>query len=434
VLAVRAAPASHRLKLVAFIEDILWFWDRPDELRSNYRNRLALATRLAAPPFTPQELEAASLLWLLDDPALAAKVLAASDAVLVGLERELRARDPARLCARGLGSVRHSSLWPRLIERWLAHPHALARAMRTLAGLSRPHAIELLRRYAEHPLLDPKLLERPIADVCAALADVDPSMIARKLRRHVAGSEPLEPAQVARALRVVAAGLPLAELKQLEQLTLATLAAPLAAAPLPQHALQLIQESDGNRRAYRRFLRAWGAGETNYRLTHPATREWVRRHPQLDLARWQAGIVVEADGGEHGRLRLAIEQDPIEALRLGSYVGSCLQPGGLCSYSSVAVVLDVNKQVVYARTPAGQVIARQIVAIADDHRLVCFHVYPLSSSSLVKRLFRAYDQALAQALALPLLQGDDEDYAIANVLSQQWWDDSPWDFTIAEAD
>jgi hypothetical protein len=433
VRAVRAAPASHRIKLVAFIEDILWFWDHPDELRTNFQNGFALATRLAAPPFAPDELEAAPLIWLLDDAALAPRVFEAPDAVFVGLERELRARDPAVLCSRGLGSVRHSPLWPRLIERWLAHPHPLARAMRTLAGLSRPQAIELLRRYAEDPLIDPRLLERSVADVCAVLADVDTSIVPRKLRAHVEGREPLKPAQLDRALRLVAANLPVAELKHLEQLTLATLAAPLAAAPLPPHALQLIHESDGNRRAYRRFLRAWAAGETNYRLAHPATREWVKRHPQLDLARWQAGIDVEADGGEHGKLRLAIEQDPIEALRLGSYVGSCLQPGGLCSYSAVAVVLDVNKQVVYARTPAGQVIARQIVAISDDHRLVCFHVYPQSSSALVKRLFRDYDNALAQALELPLLPSGAEEYAIANVLSQEWWDDSPWDFTIDDS-
>ena len=39
---------------------------------------------------------------------------------------------------------------------------------------------------------------------------------------------------------------------------------------------------------------------------------------------------------------------------------------------AVAIVLDVNKQVLYARNHRGAVVARQVVALAEDERLVCF--------------------------------------------------------------
>ncbi|QRK06882.1 hypothetical protein JQX13_43620 [Archangium violaceum] len=49
-----------------------------------------------------------------------------------------------------------------------------------------------------------------------------------------------------------------------------------------------------------------------------------------------------------GEVTLSLEQDTLEALRLGTHVGSCLGLNGLCDCSA-AVVLDVNKRVLYAR-------------------------------------------------------------------------------------
>jgi len=76
--------------------------------------------------------------------------------------------------------------------------------------------------------------------------------------------------------------------------------------------------------------------------------------------------------------------------------GSCLGIGGICAYSSAAVLLDVNKQVLYARNRQGKVVGRQLLAIADDNRVICFHVYPLSSSKIVKSLFLDYDPQFCQ--------------------------------------
>ena len=133
---------------------------------------------------------------------------------------------------------------------------------------------------------------------------------------------------------------------------------------------------------------------------------------------------------------LSIEQDPLEVLRLGSYFGTCLGVGGMLCYSAAAITLDINKQVVYARSATGRVVARQLLAIADDERLVCFKVYPTGSNSEVNRLFKEYDLRLARHLGIDICKGvfetDDERYEIACSVSSGFWDDSAWDLEITD--
>jgi hypothetical protein len=77
------------------------------------------------------------------------------------------------------------------------------------------------------------------------------------------------------------------------------------------------------------------------------------------------------------------------------------------------------------------VIGRQLLAIADDDRLVCFQVYPLSSPASVKAAFRDHDCAFSRSLGIPLYEpagDDDPGYRISSVLSVYWWDDGSWDF------
>jgi hypothetical protein len=118
---------------------------------------------------------------------------------------------------------------------------------------------------------------------------------------------------------------------------------------------------------------------------------------------------------------------------MGTYVGSCLGLGGICADSSAAVLLDINKQVVYARDQHGKVIGRQLLAISKEDELVCFSVYPLSMKTEFQTLFMKYDRAFANLLGLPLYQIPREEgwestrYEIEDILSKDWWDDGPWD-------
>jgi hypothetical protein len=178
------------------------------------------------------------------------------------------------------------------------------------------------------------------------------------------------------------------------------------------------------------MLVAHFAGDREWRLRHPETAAWLARHPRLDRAAWLAGITAQGSVDGLGAVTLAVETDPLEALKAGTYVGSCLGRGGGLAWSAAAIVLDVNKHVVYARDARGSVIGRQLLAISEDDELVCFQPYCHSHAHALEPLFRQLDQAFSIRLGLPVFsrRNDPErSYEIGSILSQQWWDDFEWD-------
>ena len=111
----------------------------------------------------------------------------------------------------------------------------------------------------------------------------------------------------------------------------------------------------------------------NYLQHHPLTIRWLKCHPNICLKPWTCGIHLESYE-EKQYVTINLEQHPLEVLKLGTYVGSCLGVGGLCTDSAAAVMLDVNKQVLYARDAKGVVLARQLLAISKNEQLVAFEI------------------------------------------------------------
>ena len=230
----------------------------------------------------------------------------------------------------------------------------------------------------------------------------------------------------------------LAGLESLEQRVLAALATGLTApteTSADRHALQMQRRASENRRALRRLLDAHWRGDTDYVWNHPKTRWWRQKHPGIDWNVWRGGLVVEGVTDAGAAVTLAVETDPLEALKLGTYVGSCLGLGGAFAYSAAAVVLDFNKQVVYARDAKGKVVGRQVVALSEAQQMVCFEVYPLDAQKRLGPLFAAYDRQWSAALGLPVYDADgDEEYDIAHILSHEWWDDSAWNLKVDDGE
>lgn len=190
--------------------------------------------------------------------------------------------------------------------------------------------------------------------------------------------------------------------------------------------MRLAAGIDTNRKGLRRFLRQQGEGDAGAYLDHPLNRAWFARHPRIDAAAWQGSDVhLEVDGMTG--VQLALATDPFDVLMLGTHVGSCLGLGGLCDYSAVACLLDANKQVVYARDRSGRVLARQLLAIDERDRLVCFQVYPANAGAALLRAFHAFGEAMAASLGIEVYRYDDDDpYHVAIVLAEDWWDDGAW--------
>jgi hypothetical protein len=62
---------------------------------------------------------------------------------------------------------------------------------------------------------------------------------------------------------------------------------------------------------------------------------------------------------------------------------------------------------------------------------VPFFVYPKSAAPALQALFLDYDLAFAEALGLPLNDGDEEP-EVEFVLSSSFWHDGAWDFTTPD--
>jgi len=197
-----------------------------------------------------------------------------------------------------------------------------------------------------------------------------------------------------------------------------------------EHGLQFISLLNHNRRPLKQFLQEYFRGNREYIDQHPKTRQWVRKHKKLPLDLWQRGILFCRRTEKFGPVSIQMERDPAEILKMGTYVGTCLSLGGDYMYSAVAALLDINKQVLYARDANQKVIARQLVAVSSNDELVCYTLYPENASFEIKKIFWEYDRDFARALGLSLFdmsESEDKKYTVDLILANDWWDDWPWD-------
>ena len=331
-----------------------------------------------------------------------------------------------------------------LIEAFGAHPEGLFSAARILGSMSRPRRLAVLKRLRSHPVMARRFLLRPLAEVCgeirALVAPGMPNPVPRRLREHLDGTAALSGASVERHRQAIARRLLAFRLGLLRRLILDDLQRTVPgvdpAAADERHALQMLGTVRTNRRFLRRVLRIAPADRRRFLREHPANLRWHRNHPRVDAAVWGRGIAQAVEVKGRGTLHLEFETEPLEVLRLGTRVGSCLSVGGICDDGAIAVMVDANRRVVFARTAEGVFVARQVVTVTEDDRLLFFPVYPIRIEAPVLDAFHAYDLALAEALRLPPYRGTDADeYRIEKVIARYSYDDGVWErFAGGEGD
>ena len=376
-LVASVAPA-YRPKVIEAVDEAYRRWNRANPLATAFPHALDLVERLARAPFASHANAMRALVNMVGhaDPDIQLRLATAPDRVFLRLDKACRRRNDADLVTDGLETLCASQC--ALAIEWLIHETGpLLKVMHLLGGLGAELRAQVVTSFS-------------VTSVTHGDAGDD---LAR-LRTET--------------LAVLAQGIPVSD----------------TSSPAVRHALQVRRQLYANRVAFRKFLRAHLRGDTSYIPRHPLNQQWLRRHARADNTVWTRGMDMAVTVPGTGPVRLSIERDPLEVLRLGTYVGSCLGNGGAFVDSAAAVVLDVNKLVVYARNERGAVIARQLVAISEDDTLVCFHVYPLASGAAVKAAFAEFDRLLAAALGSPI-HGDCE-YEIPNLVSHDWWDDGNW--------
>jgi hypothetical protein len=422
-------------KYVRIVRDYAHNWDDGDTLRASISYLAPLLRRLCGLPFSPSVNLGHALSSMAEAlPAEGWQRLAGADQrTWMIVERACRRDDNGTLIGRGLYSLAQN--WPALTLHSVgAAPAALMRAARLLGCLAWERRRQFLSEtghtawFSTHwNTLAPYQACRTLYRLCIDAGLQSP--LPRRLREHLEGAAILSEAQIARHCRVTMSRLPQVLLAALEQAILRSIDQPFALyaqSRAASHAVRLAAGLDSNRKGLRRFLREQAEGRSGAYLAHPLNRAWFARHPRIDAAAWQdSALRIDVDG--LAGVQLARASDPLDILMLGTHVGSCLGLGGICDFSAVACLLDANKQVVYARDAAGRVLARQLLAIDERERLICFAVYPANACPALLRAFHAFDKAMAASLGIGIYRHDDDDgYDVAIVLAEYWWDDGAW--------
>ncbi|MHC9538512.1 MAG: hypothetical protein AB9903_03250 [Vulcanimicrobiota bacterium] len=432
--AFRITP-PYQKKFIDSVRLLHWHWDGEDIIDKRYDELYALNERLSQKPFSEDTIIADVLFKLLDldDKEQQDRIISAPENCFHQMEKACRRSNDEYIIRKGLNAIRTAAS-DFSGDCFIHFPTSLFRAAKRLGTLSIFQRYQVMRYFNEHTVMttdwhkitadEAMKLLRPLID--EGLANPMPT----RLRDWLAGKILLSDLQREKYLQMTRVKILQTKLGLLEHIARKNLAAGISVdslAPDLEHALQMINTSSDNRRAFRRFLKAILEGRDDYILTHPLTLRWISKHPALNIELWSKGICVGERLEEIGSVTLSVERDPLEALKLGTHVGSCLGLGGGLTFSALAVVLDFNKQVIYARDERGRMLARQLVAISEDDRLVCFEVYPLSAHRRLKQLFREYDRRFAETLGIPLYKDSEEDkYSIEQILSERWWDDGPW--------
>ncbi len=425
----RTVPTPYTDQAMNDLGELVAQVSTPKQIRDCLPLALDLLARVNRPPFCDDGNMATALSNLLRLPERErGRVLAAPESSFRQLDKACLRRNAASLVAWGISTlVAHA---PALVaDAFASAPVSLFRTAKDLGVLSWEARRELVRRCLALGVFGCHVERCRLETILQIIDTVDAagSRVPRALRDHRAGRRVLSGAQVARHEADLRQRLPEIRLAAIRSAVVAHLERSIGLQRTTREALEaleLLQQAEGNRRGLRRFLRAHLAGDPDYLLRHPATVAWARRHPGIDLATWTHGIDHHFTTGGRA-VSIRVERDPLEVLKLGTYVGSCLGLGGSFACSAAAVVLDINKQVLYARDDRNTVLARQLVAISDDDQLVPFSVYPLSTPPGLQRVFREFDRQLAAALAIEQVSADQR-YSIENVLSREWWDDGAW--------
>ncbi len=450
--------AEYQISFIENLNDYYFYWEgKSVSLQKNYIDAVYFVLeKMCQPPFKKNTEATLLVSYFIDctQGQTRESFLNAPVSSFLKLQISTRSGNRGKLVKLGILSLlQYCNEFT--IEAFEHFPGKLFKVAGLLGTLLRFQRVSVLKEFLKHPLmksgvneLKPKWLYS-VVKKCLESGICDP--IPKKLKEHFSGGRLLTENQLSRALENLKTGLISTRLDILEALIWKNFQKEFPASKddeIWRHTLQFLNHIQTNRRPIKRFLKAYCEGESDYLMKHANTRHWIQNHKRIPVSKWLAGVELKGNTDKFGEVTIRLEQNPMEVLKMGTYVGSCLGLGGAFSYSAAAVVLDLNKQVLYARDSQSKVLARQLVAISKKNELICFEVYPVKSSAEIKKIFIEYDYQLAKALKIPLFgneknilrkgkswvkkhRGNDE-YEIEHILSADWYDDYAWDFDLED--
>lgn len=120
-----------------------------------------------------------------------------------------------------------------------------------------------------------------------------------------------------------------------------------------------------------------------------------------------------------GKITLTVECDPIEMLFMGEYgFASCLSLRGINAWSAVSNAIDIDKVIIWATEPDGNVVGRRLLALVPEGVLT-FRTYTNRHGLGLDALFERFVAEYAEHCGVPLARGAQS----GPLLSDRWYDD-----------
>ncbi len=318
-------------------------------------------------------------------------------------------------------------------QAFLANPERFVNNAITVMVLPN-QAREVTERWLSHPLLeiaheqtDPIEVATFLSNHIWAYQERCPQPIPKRLKRHLTRESLCEAKVVQRDLVTMKAALGGAFLAIFEDESERIQHALTRTSQFQYDTLMMGTMAEENQRTFRRLLNSTGSPVRLREkvLSHPVSQEWITEKKQA-FPDWEAHwFTFRIDSHLNEKpVTIQIEQDPEEVLRMGTYAQSCLALGAFNSYSAVANLIDVNKQVINMRDADGRLLARRLVAMSEEGELVFFSIYTSGKESVFRPLFDHFARALSQRTGISIYNQDSaHGYTIKKILSQSWYDD-----------
>ena len=192
-------------------------------------------------------------------------------------------------------------------------------------------------------------------------------------------------------------------------------------------AIYLMGQISRNRKVLLALVRSIVEGAVRWVPEHPQNVAFLRDLAErgIDTALWLASNArnFPCAGVSGGRVTIAVENDPIEILLMGSHFFTCLSIDDFNAFSVVANAVELNKRVIYARDATGRVVGRKLIGLNEDGELLGYCNYAATSDdaghATLQALLNRFARELASACGLTLTQTG----TVPTLFCESWYDD-----------
>lgn len=138
-----------------------------------------------------------------------------------------------------------------------------------------------------------------------------------------------------------------------------------------------------------------------------------------NLERIRIGMEQEEESDYEGKIALEVETDPFHVLFMGEYgFASCLSLRGSNVWSAVSNAIDIDKAVVWARDPSGNIVGRRLIALTPQG-VVSYRTYTNRHGLSLDGFFEKFLDAYAEHCGTKVTHKGSP----GPLLSDDWYDD-----------